>query len=119
MPSLATTQPNYPRRLDLRDSVDPVDRQLESCYASTSLALGAICGVRNPTMGTPLPTAGSGGSVNTGADSQSGKYFMPNTIAEADRTTYETQVNAVVTALKAAQTAFATIQALKPVPNQG
>lgn len=114
MPSLATTQPNYPRRLDLRDSVDPVDRQLESITASLSLAVGASAGIKNPLPGAP----------GTGVDSQAGKYFMPGTIPASTSSTtgrsgYETAVDSLVTNINAALVNLATIQALKPSPNLG
>jgi hypothetical protein len=101
MPSLATAQPTYPRKLDRRDSVDQHDRQLESITASVALASGAVAGLRNP-----LNT----GVASTSVDLQAGLYFMPSTIPAASRGTYETLVNtlygtpAVLTVVRTANT---------------
>lgn len=105
MPSLAVTQPVYPRRFDLRDSTDPTDRQLESAFASLAIVQAAVAGLRRPNAAEGDKTAGN--------------YSMPSTIPLTSMAAYKSAVDDILVECAETFALFAAIQALKPAPNQG
>lgn len=96
MPSLAVTQPYIAKgHIELIDSnTDPNFNQIFSAYAAIQQALQAIIKLRNTNSVTGLPAP-------------AGQYFRPKYIT--DVTTYESDVEAVITALKSANVALQPI----------
>lgn len=84
MPSLAVTQPYAPRKLDLIDATDRSYRQIESSYAGLLQVQAAMTELQNAVDGV----------------ANSGAYFMPSSISEANRVTYEGYVDDVLDSAK-------------------
>lgn len=98
MPSFNVSLPQIPKRFDLRDVVDPIDRQLEVAEQAASLLVSTL---HNLSYDSTLGTIYAGGA-----------YPAPKYVsAGAEQTAYEA---AIVAALAGA---VAALEALKGVPN--
>jgi hypothetical protein len=83
MPSFNVALPQIPKRFDLRDVVDPIDRKIEVADQAAVLLLGTLQSIKmDPATGEAYAAL---------------SYLAPGTIS-ADRVIYEAAIDAAITA---------------------
>lgn len=100
MPSFNVALPQIPKRFDLRDVTDPVDRKIEVADQAAVLLLGTLQSIKmNPTTGV----------AHTGWDGTPVEAYPAPKAISTDVDAYEAAIDAAITNATAALVALKSI----------
>ena len=100
MPSFNVSLPQIPKRFDLRDVTDPIDRKLEVAEQAASLLTSTLHDL----------THGANGAVLAGTGS--GEPYPAPEYVDTDQAAYETAINAALVGAVAALNALKSVASM-------